>query len=170
MSDRDTEDGSDERDPLEWVMDRLVYGPYGALTELTLHPATAAESGRRRLEQQIRNARFLGEMTLTHGSRELKRRIGDLLTGGAASPEATRSEQAADASTAPHDAAPAAQRIMPDPVDHILAGYDDLSASQVVKLLDALSIGELQSVVTYEEATRGRRTILTRAGQLIDRG
>ena len=170
MSEYDAANDPESSDPLEWVMDRLIFGPYGAFTELTLDPAAAAESGRRRLEQQFRNARFLGEMTLTHGSREIKRRVGDLLSGGrhvsppsAAGPDSAATEEGVVATPRP-------ARITPDPIDHILAGYDDLSASQVVKLLDSLSTDELRSVVTYEEASRGRRTILTRAGQLIARG
>jgi hypothetical protein len=169
VSETDPTDPPEERDALDWVMDRLVYGPYGALTDMTLDPIAAAESGRRRLEQQVRNARFLGEMTVTHGSRELKRRVSDLL-GAAARPKEAGTRPA---STPRPDPEAAVEVVVPasapDPIDHILADYDDLSASQVVKLLDSLSIEELRSVAAYEQACRGRRTILTRAGQLIDR-
>lgn len=159
-----------QRDALDWVMDRLVYGPYGALTELTLNPTEAAEGGRRRLEQQVRNARFLGEMTMTQGSRELKRRVSDLL-GSRGGPTPATASSAGAPSAKPAGQAPTTPKgPRPDPIDHILEGYDDLSASQVVKLLDSLSIEELQTVSAYEIATRGRRTIATRAGQLIERG
>lgn len=45
--------------------------------------------------------------------------------------------------------------------------YDTLSASQVVRRLDGLGATELQAVVRHEAATRGRRTILHRAQQLL---
>ena len=43
--------------------------------------------------------------------------------------------------------------------------YDGLSASQVVSRLTGLTPDELRAVRAYEEASRGRRTIL----QAIDR-
>ena len=42
-----------------------------------------------------------------------------------------------------------------------------LSASQVVRRLDGLGHDELEAVYRYEAATRGRRTILHRAQQLL---
>ena len=167
MSDAEPSDIPEKRDALDWILDRLVYGPYGAFADMTLDPVAAAETGRRRLEQQIRNARFLGEMTVTHGSRELKRRVSDLL--GAASRRPAPEPTPASTSETRPDAKPVVVVAAPDPIDNILADYDDLSASQVVKLLDSLSTDELLLVVQYEQALRGRRTILTRAGQLIDR-
>lgn len=47
-----------------------------------------------------------------------------------------------------------------------IPGYDSLSASQVVQRLAGLSQEELAAVGQYEAAHRGRRTILTRVGQL----
>ena len=47
-----------------------------------------------------------------------------------------------------------------------IPGYDSLSASQVVQRLAGLSQEELAAVGEYEAAHRGRRTILTRVGQL----
>ena len=50
--------------------------------------------------------------------------------------------------------------------DLAIPGYDALSASQVVQRLAGLSPAELESVRAYEEATRGRKTILSRVAQL----
>lgn len=44
--------------------------------------------------------------------------------------------------------------------------YDELSASQVVERLGGLSTAELAAIRSYEEATRGRRTILGRIDAL----
>ncbi len=73
--------------------------------------------------------------------------------------------------TAP--AAPRPERPAPDPaaaaiVDGALADYDTLSASQVVRRLESLGSEELRAVQRYEASTRNRRTILNRAGQLLD--
>jgi hypothetical protein len=61
----------------------------------------------------------------------------------------------------------------PDPADAIivesaLAGYDTLSASQVVRRLESLGPHELRAVVRHEASHRNRRTILNRAQQLLD--
>jgi hypothetical protein len=59
----------------------------------------------------------------------------------------------------PDEDAPAADTLgIPD--------YDELSASQVVERLDGLQQAELEAVRTYEEAHRGRRTILFKIEQL----
>ena len=59
---------------------------------------------------------------------------------------------------------PAAEAI----VGGALADYDTLSASQVVRRLESLGPEELRAVQRYEASTRNRRTILNRAGQLLD--
>jgi hypothetical protein len=47
-----------------------------------------------------------------------------------------------------------------------IPGYDTLSASQVVQRLGGLSAPELEAVHRYENAMRGRRTILSKVAQL----
>jgi hypothetical protein len=47
-----------------------------------------------------------------------------------------------------------------------IPGYDTLAASQVVPRLEGLSADELAAIQAYEEATRARKTILTRIAQL----
>jgi hypothetical protein len=50
--------------------------------------------------------------------------------------------------------------------DLAIPGYDTLSASQVVQRLAGLTADELEAVRDYESGTRGRRTILSKIGQL----
>jgi hypothetical protein len=58
---------------------------------------------------------------------------------------------------------------VPDVATLAIPGYASLSASQVVQRLAGLSDDELEAVRLYETANRGRRTILTRVGQLQSR-
>jgi hypothetical protein len=53
-----------------------------------------------------------------------------------------------------------------DPDTLAIPGYDSLSASQVVPRLEGLEPDELEAVRRYEEATRGRKTILSKIAQL----
>jgi hypothetical protein len=46
------------------------------------------------------------------------------------------------------------------PVPSAIAGYQNLSAAQIVPLLAGLSDEDRAEVKIYEEATRGRKTIL----------
>jgi hypothetical protein len=46
--------------------------------------------------------------------------------------------------------------------------YDGLSASQVVSRLSGLSPEELRAIRSYEEGSRGRRTVLLAIGRLLD--
>ncbi len=78
-----------------------------------------------------------------------------------------------DATSEPEPAAPGPERPAPDPaaaaiVGGALADYDTLSASQVVRRLESLGPEELDAVRRYEGSTRNRRTILNRAGQLLE--
>ena len=45
--------------------------------------------------------------------------------------------------------------------------YDGLSASQVVSRLRGLSAEELRAIRSYEEASRGRRTVLVAIDRLL---
>jgi hypothetical protein len=55
---------------------------------------------------------------------------------------------------------------VPSVADLAIPGYDTLSASQVVQRLGGLSAPELEAVHRYENAMRGRRTILSKVAQL----
>lgn len=130
-------------------------------------PELIAE-GRRRLELQLGNALFVGRFVVNQKQRELSARL-DGLFGNANAPQG----EAPDATSEPETAAPAPERPAPDPaaaavVGRALADYDTLSASQVVRRLESLGPEELDAVRRYEGSTRNRRTILNRAGQLLD--
>jgi hypothetical protein len=130
-------------------------------------PELIAE-GRRRLELQLGNALFVGRFVVNQKQRELSARL-DGLFGNANAPQG----EAAHATSEPETAAPAPERPAPDPaaaavVGRALADYDTLSASQVVRRLESLGPEELDAVRRYEGSTRNRRTILNRAGQLLD--
>ena len=148
-----------------------------------------AAKGRARIEREIRSARAMGKFAVDHAPRFLAARAGSPSGGRPPerpatprSPAAPRgvsvSGRRAEPVTAPREATPGAARrppVGPRPetrttVDHAIPGYDSLSASQVVRRLDSLTPAELEAVVRHESATRGRRTILHRAEQLLGQG
>lgn len=169
----------------ERALEVLVYLPAGALlTALEDMPETVAK-GKSRVDQELRNAKIVGRFAVDFGLRQLKEqaewfagRRDHMETGG---PAAVRPASAGNPppAPAPSAAAPDSRRAATprpttpprDPeVDRAIPDYDILAASQVVRRLDGLGHDELRAVVRHERATRGRRTILRRAEQLLSEG
>ena len=89
---------------------------------------------------------------------------GATSTNGSAPAPSTNGK--ASTSAAGADGAPTETSVVRSRADLAIPGYDTLSASQVVQRLAGLSADELEAVRDYESGTRGRRTILSKIGQL----
>lgn len=99
-----------------------------------------------------------------NGSSPAGSAVRDLPVAGEDVAVSTADDLAGLASVA--EATPAPARSVSSAGDLAIHGYDSLSASQVVQRLAGLSSGELDAVGAYEQAHRGRRTILNRIDQL----
>ncbi len=172
------------------LLDVCLYAPVGLLLTAVEELPDLADKGRRRLSVHFRSARAVGQLAVQMGERDLRSRFegrrGDRSEAApgpvrpvafdAAPAAPTDALQVSNASaptapTAPDGTARAAVAPAAAPssrsVDRAIPEYDTLSASQVVRRLESLGPSELEAVVDYESATRGRRTILHRAGQLL---
>ena len=111
-----------------------------------------------KVEQELRNAHAVGKMTVTFGGAELGRRVKSMASRG----------QQQSPPTPEHTTSPGASATQANigAIDQLIPGYDDLSASQVVKLLVDVSPESLKEINAHEESGRGRRTILNRIEQL----
>ncbi len=182
---------ADERNPLDRLLDVVLYGPVGFLAEAHELMPKLAESGRHQLDHQVRTARMIGQFVVTFGRHKAEhaiRRLGDQASPAAnpaAEPPAARliapelmvvvpapaaavgDDQAAEIEIVVRGAEPAPSAD-PAPIGDDLAipSYDMLAASQVVPRLDGLTEPELDAVRRYETAHRGRKTILGRITQL----
>jgi hypothetical protein len=186
---------SDDQKPTERALDLLVYGPLGLalyvrdtvptfLKVFVSRGRSELQSHRRNLGNQASEARSLGETALSFGP-EVRRRVEDGLRSARG-----LAEQAFSGLVVPGDgssAAPdtpgrseAAPEERPGPAATVdtstqraeaqalsIPDYDELSASQVVERLDGLPVKDLAAVRAYEEAHRGRRTILFKIDQLV---
>lgn len=76
-------------------------------------------------------------------------------------------DESVEAEPAGEAAASAPEAAVPVESELPIQDYDSLAASQVVPRLATLSPDELQVVRAYEQATRGRQTILHRVAQLL---
>lgn len=176
--------------PWDAALDLFVYTPVGlAMTAAEELPKLAAK-GRTRVNTQLTMARVVGQFAVARGRQELEKRLSPPTPHAAPvheepAPAVTFDEMTANGSAGPTgaadlDAAAATERAPagPSPADLVarasapkagelaIPGYDSLSASQVVQRLAGLSTEELAAVGAYEQAHRGRRTILNRIDQL----
>ena len=184
MSEEAGRDEQGAKSPLRRTLDLCVFAPVGAAVTLAEELPELIEKGRRRVERQLGNARVVGRYVVRKGQRDLAGRIDEILNNGV---EAARAAQAAEPAPEPTASAPPSAPVpppapvvstpaaVPDPmaeatVRRSLSDYDTLSASQVVRRLESLGREELRAVQRYEASHRNRRTILNRAGQLLDTG
>ncbi len=130
----------DPRPLAEKVLEVLVYAPVGLISQLGEDLPRLAAQGRNTVRNRVQVARWVGEMAVHYGRRELKHRLQP-------SPTLPSSEA--------------------EPVELPFDGYDSLTAQQVVKLLGSLPMAELGLVREYEVANRARQTVLTRIDRLL---
>ena len=146
---------TDQRPLIEKVLDIALYAPVGLALQLRSDLDTVVASGRTRVSERVQVARWIGEMAVIYGRRELEKRLStDSVEAVAVEPVAVEpvTQVAVPVVTPPFD------------------GYQSLAAAQVVQLLGRLSAVELAHVRAYETANRGRRTILAKLDQLLGVG
>ena len=176
---------------VEELVDVLVYAPVGLASTVFEELPALVEKGRNRLTV----ARTIGQFAVVMGRQRIGQAMSDRAKRPANEANDGAAEHAGgkDKTTAGHGTsspAPAhagdedgpddfdgaddqhrkarddAPGTGSDPSGLAIPGYDALAASQVVQRLAGLSSDELDAVRRYEDATRGRRTILGRISQL----
>jgi hypothetical protein len=166
---------SDDRPPIEQVLDVVLYAPLGVALEVQRRIPEFVRDGRRQAEQRVVLARFIGKMAVHVGRQELDKRIAAMrrpTPGPSAVVDTTASETSEPSviSSTTHTTPTATTTDAGvAPGDLPIAGYDSLSASQVVGRLSSLTIDELDAVEAYETANRRRRTIVAKVAQLRTR-
>lgn len=175
------------RSAVDRALDLLVFGPTGVVVTAVQDLPEMALKGRRLLEQELRNAHVVGRFAVEAGRRQLQEQVewlvgehGEAYGGhqeahgghreahGEARGAREHAGRSASAATRPPRSPGRAGAVERDPVvDRAIPEYDTLSASQVVRRLDALGPEELRAVVAHERAGRGRLTIVRRAEQLL---
>ncbi len=186
------------RNPVEALLDIVLYAPLGAAAAVCEEVPNLAEKGREMFDERFRTARVVGQFVVAQGRREAERRINISRSAAAtagspasaipmdakrlidqvppeaeAEPPEWKSQPAAARNAPSGDAtrSDGPQERAPAVDVQLLAipGYDSLSAPQVVQRLAGLSADELEAVRRYEASHRGRQTILARVAQLHDR-
>lgn len=169
------------------AFDLFVYAPIGLGAMLIEDGPAAIERAR----QELRNARFIGRLTVDQGVAQMRRRLdtepgsreqttdarsaavtvsADATDTVATSADASATGVEADASETSRLAADPAPPSPPDdlPVasDLALPDYDTLPAIDIVAKLDTLGTDEREAIERYESAHRQRRTVLGKLARL----
>jgi len=111
-----------------------------------------AEETQRRLTPHLAQAKMLGQLTVSFGSYELRRRAKAFVDAMGEN-EATTKVADRESTTVPS-------------IDAVIAEYDVMTASAIVAALGGLSVEQLDVVIAYEQEHRKRTTVLHRATQL----
>ncbi len=161
------DEGTAGKSPLRRAFDLCLFAPVGLAVTVVEDLPELIDKGRRKVELQLGNAHVVGRFVVNKSQRGVSERLDGLLGGG------TEATSPGDEDGSQTVAQAAWERRVPDPaaeaiVGGALADYDTLSASQVVRRLESLGPNELRAVQRYEASTRNRRTILNRAGQLLE--
>lgn len=162
---------SDDKSPLDVLLDLMVFYPIGFAAEARRIVPELAAKGRETVDAQVRLARMVGQFAVQKGQREAAKFVGRLrpqtATGAEQAPSNGEAVSVAAEEVIPvrieGDTKPPAATVRPDLA---IADYDSLAASQVLPLLDNLSAAELEAVQTHESTHRKRKTILGRIAQI----
>ena len=171
---------SDEKSPVEEVLDVVLYAPIGLVFSARELLPTLVEKGK----AQLGMAKMVGQFAAKQGQAEAEKLFDraskqamsafEQLAGGlgprGAAPTTNGTAPSTNGSAPVIDVdaveAPATPTSGPEAVSLAIPDYDSLSASQVLPRLNGLTSDELEAVRAYEAAHRGRKTILNRAAQL----
>ncbi len=159
---------SDERAPVDRLLDLALFAPIGVLTALRDELPRFSQQGRQVVQNRIVLARFIGQMAVQQGQREVAKRLDARRAAPVVETSAVETAAQADqmrgasASVEAADGAPSA-------ADLPIAGYESLPALNVVQRLATLHPEEVELVRQFEQAHRARRTILAKIDQLQGR-
>jgi hypothetical protein len=165
MADETAGNGA-SRGPIGHVLDFFVFAPLGLLAESHTLVPKLAESGRQQVDSRVQLARMVGQFAVQQGRQQAAKVVAGLRANGT-TPAADVAEPSPALAVLDDDEvsdAPVVRAGVDDTgiteEDLAIPSYDSLAASQVVPRLDGLSSIELEAVRRYEEAHRGRRTVL----------
>src|SRR3954453_5292161 len=166
MADATMEDNGTGRGAVGHVLDLFVFAPLGLLAESHTLVPKLAETGRQHVDSRVQLARMVGQFAGQQGRTQAAKVVAGRRTNGTPPEPASAPAPAgaADALDDDEDMGPVMPRSVDDAgiteEDLAIPSNDSLAASQVVPRLDGLSSIELEAVRRYEEAHRGRRTVL----------
>ena len=165
--------GKADRRPIDQLVDLFVYAPVGLAYEYQDVLPKLIKRGK----SQVQIARFLGTMAAKQGQKTVEGRLEEVLDTASSSVAQGITDVGARVGLAPDpaarrraDAASAAPEAHADhePRPLPIAGYDGLTAKQIVALVPDLTAAQRQRVAAYEADNRGRKTVMAKLRALAE--
>jgi hypothetical protein len=159
-------------DPVRRIVDVAVFAPIGLAAIARDHLPELVETGRERVRQRLTVARFIGELVVQQGRREVSKRLESPPAAPSRPqtpmevPETPMGVTVVDAPSAASSGAPGPASRPPEADSLPIADYESLAASQVVARLAGLDRDDLAAIEAFERAHRSRRTVLGKVEQL----
>lgn len=143
---REPTDAIDVADVARTAIETLVFAPIGLGAKIV----DDAPDVVRRVRQELRNARFIGRLTVERGGAWRQYRAAE--DSDRPTDQPAESESAGDS----------------DPEGLAIPGYDEMPAIEIVELLDTLTPAQRAAIADHETAHRRRRTVLGKIAQLAE--
>jgi len=164
----------------ELVLDLAVYAPVGMLITVREQLPKRVRRGRQAMENRVQLARFIGQLAVQTGQREIAKRIEEQraatstdkrpqqqpsqrVTGSNEAPGGHMSEQTSEQTVA---STPRPDDQPPRAADLPISDYESLAAIHVVERLRSMRPDEIELIRRFEVAHRSRRTIVAKIEQL----
>lgn len=162
-----------ERSPVDQLVDLFVYAPVGLLLEYQDVLPRLIKRGK----SQVQITRLVGTMAAKKGQREVNARLGDVVDAATSTVAQGITDVGARVGLAPEPIpepgdVPATPTAVPVPADDRplpIAGYNDLTAKQIVVLLPDLTAKQRDQLRGYESTHKRRTTVLARIDALATR-
>lgn len=161
-----------QRRPVDQFVDLFVYAPVGLVYEYQDVLPKLIKRGK----SQVQIAKLLGTMAAKQGQKTVEGRFEDVIDVASSSVAQGITDVGARVGLAPDPAAKRASAANAEPGrDHAvddrplpIAGYDDLTAKQIVALLADLEPTQRDRVQAYEAGNRARKTVLAKLRSLAE--
>lgn len=156
-----------ERRPIDQLVDLFVYAPVGLVYEYQDVLPKLIKRGK----SQVQIAKFLGTMAAKQGQKTVEGRIEGAFDVASSSVAQGITDVGARVGLAPEPArntpiSPEPSEAEADGRPLPIAGYDDLTAKQIITLVPDLDAGQRLRINSYEASHRARKTVLAKLRSL----
>lgn len=167
-------DGAEEPNPAEQLIELLLYAPIGLIYEYQEVLPKLIKRGK----SQVQLARVIGQMAANRGQTDPSGTVADLTAMASSIVARAVTEIGTQIGLAPEGAAVrASDATPPDPPPVMdtnarrtgplpIARYDELTAREIIPLLQDLTPEQRQRVSSHEKANRNRKTVLAKLDRL----
>ena len=161
---------SEPREPIDRLAEFALFAPVGAMVVACEVLERRTRLQRQAVKNRIQLSRFVGQMAVTQGRRQLEQRVAAVRAQRAqpVAVEVPVHEEPIHASPAELAVAAVATSgpETPAAADLPISGYESLPALNVVERLGTLRGDEVELIRRFEAANRARRTILAKIAQI----